>query len=51
VTEREKDALRGTRTTHFLLSGRCPKPFRLEETSNSRLASEFIITNAIKPLL
>ncbi len=30
----------------FCYPGRCPKPVTLEETSHSRLASEYIITDA-----
>ncbi len=46
VTEREKDAPRGDRTHIFGYPCRCPKPVRLEETSNSRLASVCNISDA-----
>ncbi len=46
MTEREKDAPRGDRTHTFCYPGRCPMPVRLEETSNSRLASVCNISDA-----
>jgi hypothetical protein len=48
VTEREKDAPREGRTHTFCYPGRCPQPVRLEETSNSRLASLYHISDANK---
>jgi hypothetical protein len=51
VTEREKDAPRRERTHIFCYPGRCSKPVRLEETSNSRLASVCNISDAnTKPI-
>ncbi len=48
MKEREKDAPRGDRTHTFCYSGRYPQPVRLEETSNSRLASVCHISDANK---
>jgi len=40
----------GLETHTFCYPDKCPKPVRLEETSNSPLASEFIIMDAKKYL-
>jgi hypothetical protein len=43
----ERCAFVGLERHTFCHSGRRPKPVRLEETSDPRLASEYIITDAI----
>ncbi len=45
VTEWEKMTFVGLEPHTFCYPGRCPKPVRLEETSNPRWTSEYIITD------